>query len=198
MPRASLIIASGICAVSRSDGKLDVIWPRDDIANSVAIEKVADAVGTGFSGAAFASVLIKDGTVIDCSGGKASQAGTGDLIAKVHGFRLGETKQGELTGWSSGVKPMLKDVDDNPRQVFSENNTFAAIGEEGAFFPYRKEDNGPWTEVREVKEALANANSFAWFQGGWQEWLVVVLPADSVSRSGVWTLDALAADRKTR
>ncbi len=188
-------ITFGVCAISHRSGTIDVVGSRDDHPNAVAIETISNGAAVEFSGLAFASVLKTDGTVVDIAGGKISEPKVRDPVVKLHAFRLGEGRDGELIDWSSGAEQMLKDVGPNPKQVFRENDIFVAIGEEGEFVVYRRDEGSPWQKIEQVVEALSGANSFAWLDGDGQEWLAVVLPAESVSRSGVWTLEELAAER---
>lgn len=191
-------ITFGVCAVSQAGGRIDVVGSRDDHENAVAIETISNGAAVEFSGLAFASVLKTDGTVVDVSGGKITQPKVSDPVVKLHAFRLGEGEEGELIDWSSGAEPLLRDVGPSPKQVFRENDIFVAIGNEGKFVLYRREAGNPWEKIDNADDALNGANSFAWIAGDGQEWLAVVLPADSVSRSGVWTLEGLAAERASR
>lgn len=191
-------VTSGICAVISSDGKLDVIGPRDDIENAKKMEEIQNAAGTGFSGAAFASVLKTDGTVADFVNGEEQNGKPKDTVTKLHGFRIGENERGEVIQWGGGGRTMLEEIGENPRKVFAMPNLFVAISREGEFFLYRKEGNSSIERVDGDNDALEGANSFTWVGGQGEEWLIVVLPADSVPRSGLWTLEELAADRSSR
>jgi hypothetical protein len=188
--------SSGVLSVVRKDGSLTVLGPRASVATTATMIGMKEVSQVGFSGAAFASVLKSDGTVIEIANGAPRPVeGHRDLV-KLHSHLVGENRSGEVVAWGTFPEEILDELGRRPIQVFAENRRFAGIRSDGSFFLAMMDDTGSWHGLKAVADALEGARTFTWLFDERSDWIAAALPAESVSRSGLWETEALAAERK--
>lgn len=186
--------SSGVIALVKTDGSVEILGDRKAISTAVFLADMSDVSDLQFSGAAFASVLKTDGSVIDVSNGTAREAPVSG-ITKLHALKLGETKDGELVSWGGLPENLRKEAGKNPIKVYSSSRRFAVLRNDHSFYLATSDDTGNWKEQEAFGQALRAATSFVWLVGRNEEWIVATLPAKEVSRSGAWEAEAFAASR---
>lgn len=188
--------SSGVLSVVHADGRLAILGPRADVPTAAVMNGMKEVSQVGFSGAAFSSVLKTDGTVIEVSNGSPREQARAKGIVKLHAHQLGENKSGEVISWGPASEEVTKALGRNPRQVFFLNRRFGGIRSDGSVYLAEMDDTGGWRELSDLAKALEGARSFTWLSDGIEGWIVALLPAEVVFRSGFWELEELAAARK--
>lgn len=155
----------------------------------------SDVKQVNFAGAAGVSVLHQDGSVTDISSQIISKATTDGDIVELYRARLGLNDDGEVVSWAGAMKSHLEEAGRFPKHVISDENAFAAIREDGSFLAMKADSDGEWDNLSDIEEALEGALSASWLIRGENRWILAILPADSVPRSGVWNAQELSTAR---
>ena len=189
---------SGVISLIKKDGSIQVIGTRKAVPTPAFMAGMSDVKEVEFAGAAFASVLKSDGSVISISNGSASEAAGKGEVEKLHANGIGENRSGKLFSWGAISADLLDEAGRRPKSVFSVSRRFAALRSDGSFFLSVADDQGKWEEQSEFAHALEGALSFTWLIGPNEDWIMAVVPAKSVSRSGVWSINELSRERSRR
>lgn len=186
---------SAVISLVKKNGSIELFGSRRGVPTPAFMAGMSDVREVEFAGAAFASVLKSDGSVIEISNGTALEAQGKGKVRKLHAHGIGEDSSGKLLSWGAFSVELLEEAGRKPKSIFSVSRRFAALRRDGSFFLSTSNDQGRWEEQKKYAEALDGAVAFTWLIGTNEDWILAVVPADSVSRSGVWKVEELAEER---
>ncbi|MEM7603398.1 MAG: hypothetical protein AAF357_18545, partial [Verrucomicrobiota bacterium] len=163
------------------------------------LETFTNVKELSFSGKEFAFVVRRDGTAARVNRGLINEIGAIKDAVRAHAKTLVQLGDGRLA--STGVLPghVAAEAGEHPQLVFQEGQRFAAIRKDGSFVAMMSntgETKGKWSESEDISEALSGASNFAWLYDGEKGWIIAVLPATSVPRSGLWKVNELIEARE--
>lgn len=185
-----------IALVSRGNGAVTVLGERSDHVTAKALMNLEGVRDVAFSGLAFASVLRNDGSVVRISNGEAAELAPGPDLVKLHSNGIGEDEEGNLVSFGGFPQSDLDKMGRHPRQVFQAGDFLGGIDAAGVFHCRSREKGGNAYKSRpEIEAALHGASAFTASLHGDGIWILALLPAETVPRSGLWNPEELIAAR---
>ena len=195
----SISASNGVLAAVREDGSIEVIGKESEKPFPQFLKQQRNNVSQIFmDGNTHARVLTRDGKVIDYRDNSVSTLA--DNIATMHTFHFGKNLDGELIAWGPGSKDvnrMIGAENNLPESAYLTHDWLVLMYKNGErhFWTGESRRLANWKRDRNMERAIHGATQLrrlAWEQ--WR-WLVVLIPADSVPRSGLWEVHDLVKAR---
>lgn len=188
------VTVGAVATIAQQTGKVSM-FGRTDMKNVELLLNIEKVRAIEFAGLAFVTVLQDDGKITKLQNGSVSHAETSKKLVKLHAGSIGEAEDGDVVAFG-GAPAILSEVGDNPRGLVSTGGMFCALDEDGGFHCSYENEAKQWAEHKDVEKALEGAVAFAPIYARKSRWVVALLPADSVPRSGLWVPAELAKARK--
>ncbi|MCB1229660.1 MAG: hypothetical protein KDN19_05310 [Verrucomicrobiae bacterium] len=205
---AKLKQETSISQISATSGALGLVSSSDHVAHVIgrsdhptaqAIAKLENISELDFSGLAFAHLLLRDGTIIISVNGETHQmTGFSDFV-RLPCYGIGERASGELVSLNTVPQAELDSTGPNPRRCFQGAGYYAAIDRNQGFHLFNSKGELRNSIESDIEEALTGAVDFTLlFEPDGPVWIAALIPSQLVSRSGLWELSELIADRQKR
>ncbi|MEM6278206.1 MAG: hypothetical protein AAF733_01920 [Verrucomicrobiota bacterium] len=196
---ASVAATSRGVALIKVDGSVKTHSVPGTEGNLPVLETLSDVKEISFAGRDFVFVVRRDGTAARVNRGEIGEIGAINDAVRAHSKTIVELGDGRLA--STGVLPgaVAREGGEYPQQVYQEGSRYAAIRKDGSFVVMMSDSGTPrgrWTEKEEIGEALSGVSQFAWVFDEENGWIIAVLPATSVPRSGFWKVNELIEARE--